>query len=204
MRKASLSIALTAALIAATPAAADKISDAIRDGQQHYEDNRLSKAMKELRYAISQIGRKLAKAYEATFPEAPDGWEARKARGRSTQGMGMFGGTVVNRSYRQEGGRGRIKAELVVDNPMMQAFAQMFANPQLAAAGGYERARLRGVDDDALVKYDENTKRGEAILLMRGRVFIKVSGSNLESDEPLRAVLQGWKFKDLMTIADIK
>ena len=87
---------------------------------------------------------------------------------------------------------------------MMQAFAQMFANPQLAAAGGYERARLRGVDDDALVKYDENTKRGEAILLMRGRVFIKVSGSNLESDEPLRAVLQGWKFKDLMTIADIK
>ena len=204
MRNVSLSILLAGALIAATPAAADKITDAIRDGQRYYEDDRLSKAMKELRYAIGQIGRKVAKAYEATFPQAPDGWTARKARSRSTQGLGMFGGTAVNRSYQQEGGRGRIKAELVIDNPMMQAFAQMFANPQLAAAGGYERARLRGLDDEALIKYDENTKRGEAILLMRGRIFIKVSGRSLESDAPLRAVLESWRFEDLMRIADIK
>ncbi len=87
---------------------------------------------------------------------------------------------------------------------MMQAFAMMFANPQLAAASGFERLRVRGVSGDALLKFNPDRKRGEIILLLAGRIFIKLNGRQIESDEILRDLLQGWNFADLKAAADIK
>lgn len=187
------------------PAFADKVTEAIDAGQKYYEDQRLSKAIRELRYAIAKISRRLSDAYEATMPPAPSGWMIRKARRRGGAGGGFFAaGTIITRNYRQEDGRGRITAQLIVDNPMMQAFAMMFANPQMAAASGFERIRVRGVRTDALMKYNDETKRGEAILLLAGRIFIKLGGQRIESDAILRDLLQGWNYEELKKVAEIR
>jgi len=199
--------ALAAALLIAfsAPAFADKVTDAIASGRKYYEDQRLSKAIRELRYAVSQISRRLSKAYEATMPPAPGGWKMRKARRRGGGASVLFGaGTIITRNYRQEDGKGRVTVQLIVDNPMMQAFAMMFANPQIAAASGFERIRVRGVRDDALLKFNDETKRGEAILLLGGRIFIKIAGRRIEGDEILRDLLQSWNYEELMRVAEIR
>ena len=199
--------ALVAALLitVSAPAFADKVTDAIRSGQKHYEDQRLSKSIRELRYAIVQITRRLSEAYEATMPPAPSGWKTQKARRQGAAGGTFFSaGTILTRHYRQEDGRGRVTAQLIVDNPMMQAFAAMFANPQIAAASGFERVRVRGVRADALLKYDPDTKQGEAILLLAGRIFIKLDGRRIENDGIIRDLLQGWNYEDLKKVADIR
>lgn len=199
--------ALAAALliVCANPAFADKVTDAIRSGQKNYEDKHLSKAVRELRYAISQITRQLATAYEATMPPAPSGWITRKARRQgSAGGIFLAAGTTISRNYRQTDGRGRLSVQLIVDNPMMQAFAAMFANPQIAANAGFERVKLRDVREEALVKFNPDTKRGEAILLLAGRVFIKISGRRIESDGILRDLLEGWNYEELKKVAEIK
>ncbi len=187
------------------PAFADKVTEAIASGRQYYQDQRLSKAIRELRYAIAQISRRLSAAYQATMPPAPVGWKMQKARRRGGAGIGLFAaGTIITRNYRQQDGRGRITVQLAVDNPMMQAFAMMFANPQMAAASGFERIRVRGVRTDALIKYNPETKRGEAILLLAGRVFIKIGGQRIENDAILRDLLQSWNYEDLKKVAEIR
>lgn len=199
--------ALAAALLItfSAPAFADKVTDAIRSGQKHYEDQRLSKSIRELRYAIAQITRRLSEAYEATMPPAPSGWKTQKARRQGAAGGAFFSaGTILTRHYRQEEGRGRVTVQLIVDNPMMQAFAAMFANPQIAAASGFERVRVRNVRADALLKYDPDTKRGEAILLLAGRIFIKLDGRRIENDGIIRDLLQGWNYEELKKVADIR
>ncbi len=199
--------ALAAALLItfSAPAFADKVTDAIASGQKYYDDQRLSKAVRELRYAIAQISRRLSEAYEATMPPAPSGWKTRKARRRGGAGGGFFSaGTIITRHYRQEDGRGRITAQLIVDNPMMQAFAAMFANPQIAAASGFDRVTVRGARADALLKFDPDTKRGEAILLLAGRIFIKLDGRRIESDGVIRDLLQSWNYEELKKVAEIR
>jgi hypothetical protein len=195
---------VAASLIAVSATAqADKISDAIREGQRLYDDGKLSKAVKELQYAISRIGRRVAAAYEETLPPPPDGWRASKAKSSSAQALGMFTGTTVRRTYRQDGGRGRITAELVVDNPMVQAFVAMFTNPQMAATAGYDRARIKDLREEALVKYDADTRRGEMILLIGGRVFIKLTGRRIDSDDVLRGLLEAWDYDKLRAVAGL-
>lgn len=199
--------ALAAALMitVSAPAFADKVTDAIASGRKFYQDQRLSKAMRELRYAIAQISRRLSQSYEATMPPAPSGWRSRKARRRASGASGFFSaGTIITRRYRQQDGRGRVTVQLTVDNPMMQAFAAMFANPQIAAASGFERLRVRGVRSDALLKYNDETKRGEAILLLAGRIFIKISGRRIDNDGIIRDLLETWNYEDLKKVAEIQ
>lgn len=199
--------ALAAALLItfSAPAFADKVTDAIASGRKFYEDQRLSKAMRELRYAIARISRRLSQSYEATMPPAPSGWKMRKARRRASASGAFFSaGTIITRRYRQQDGRGRVTAQLIVDNPMMQAFAAMFANPQIAAASGFERIRVRGVRSDALLKYNDETKRGEAILLLAGRIFIKIDGRRIDNDGIIRDLLETWNYEDLKKVAEIQ
>ncbi|MEN8197508.1 MAG: hypothetical protein ABFS30_13495, partial [Pseudomonadota bacterium] len=121
-------IAVGAVLIATTGTArADEISDNISSAQKLYDEGRLSKAANELSYAVGQIGKKLRQAYLATLPSAPPGWKEQPSRSRSRAGHAVFAqGQIIKKSYRQDGARGRIRAELVVDNPMLQALAGMF------------------------------------------------------------------------------
>ncbi len=204
MRLPLKSLAAALLITVSAPAFADKVTDAIGAGLKYYEEQRLAKAIGELGYAVGQISRRLAEIYEATMPPAPGGWKTQKARRQGVRGGIFSTGVIINKRYRQLDGRGSITAQLIVDNPMMQAFAAMFVNPQVAAASGFERTRVRGVSEEALIKYDPDNKRGEARLMLASRVFIKLNGSGLESEEVLKEMLQGWNYAEIKRIAEIK
>ncbi|MDH3232267.1 MAG: hypothetical protein OEQ29_01980 [Alphaproteobacteria bacterium] len=200
---------LAAAIVVATlavagAARADKVTDAIERASKAYGDGKLSSTSRELQFAIGRISRRLAKVYGEAMPPAPDGWKARRARTRQ-QGIGMMGlGISVQRRYRPDGGgRGRASAQLVVDNPMMQAMGAMFANPAMAQSSGYERLEVKGQAQPGFIKFDEDRKRGDAIILIGGRVFLKVEAMGVENEDVLRALVAGWNIKRIKEIAEI-
>ena len=119
--------------------------------------------------------------------------------------MGPFGaGISAQRSYNQDGGRARASAQIIVDNPMLQAMAAMFANPTMAANSGYERLSIDGLNQPAFIKYDEDRKRGEVVILLAGRVYLKVSASRIESDDVLKDLANGWNIKKIKEVAEIQ
>ncbi len=196
---------LTAGLLL-TPnmAAADKISDAIKTAAEAYKDGKLGKAAQELQYAVTKIGERLSKAYRATFPPTPDGWRARKIRSSSGGGIVRMNGQILNRRYNQKDGRGRMTAQLIVDSPAMQAYATLFANPAYARQAGFDREKIDGVPETAMVKFNEDRKRGEAVLLMAGRILIRISASGIENASAIVKLLKSWKIAEVRKIAGLK
>jgi len=205
MRPPLKALAAVLLITFSAPAFADKVTDAMDSGRKFYDDKRLSKAIRELRFAIVQMSKRLSEAYQATMPPPPDGWKMRKARRRGNAG-GIFAaaGTIITRDYIREGGRGRLTVQLAVDSPMVQIFAAMFANPQVAAAGGFERLSVRGVREEAMIKFNPDTKRGEAMLMLAGRILISVKGRRIENDRVFRDLLEGWNYKALKKVAEIQ
>jgi hypothetical protein len=205
MLKGFMAAAVAVSLLVGGTAQADKVTDAIDRATKAYGDGKLSSTSRELQFAIGRIGRRLAKAYEEAMPPAPDGWKARRAR-RQNQGIGVMGmGISVQRRYRPDGGssRGRASAQLVIDNPMIQAMGAMFANPAMAQSSGYERLEVKGLAQPGFIKFDEDRKRGDAIILVAGRIFMKVEASNIESEDVLRKLVEGWNIKRIKEIAEI-
>jgi hypothetical protein len=202
-RTATIAAVLSGAILLTAPAArADKISDAMDKAASAYKDGKLTSTTKNLQLALGRLAKRLAKAYEPTLPEAPSGWKARKARSKGAA-VGLYGfGISASRRYRQESGQGRADAQLIVDNPMVQAMAGMFANPAMAQQAGYEQESVN--DQTALIKYDEDSKRGEAIILIAGRAFLKVSASNIGDKAVIMALAKGWKIGKIKEIAEIK
>jgi hypothetical protein len=203
MFKGLCGVAVAASLLVAGTAQADKVTDAIDRASKAYSDGKLSSTSRELQFAIGRVGRRLARAYQKAMPPAPDGWKARKAR-RRNRTVGMMGlGITVNQRYRADGGRGRATAQLVIDNPMIQAMGAMFANPAMAQSSGYDRLEVKGLAQPGFIKFDEDRKRGDAIILIAGRVFLKVHASNIEEEDVLRSLAAGWDIKRIKEIAEI-
>jgi len=204
MLKGLMAAAVAVSLVAGGTAQADKVTDAIDRASKAYSDGKLSSTSRELQFAIGRVSRRLAKAYQEAMPPAPDGWKARRAR-RRNQGVGVMGmGISVNRRYRSDGGRGRASAQIIIDNPMIQAMAAMFANPALAQNSGFERLEVKGLAQPGYIKFDEDRKRGEAIILIAGRIFLKVQASRIEDEDVLRDLAAGWNIKRIKEIAEIQ
>lgn len=204
MPKRLLAAAVAATLMAAGAAQADKVTDAIDRASKAYSEGKLSSTSRELQFAIGRVGRRLARAYEKAMPPAPDGWRSRKARRRSRT-VGMMGlGITVNKRYRSEEGRARATAQLVVDNPMIQAMGAMFANPAMAQSSGYERMEVKGLSQHGYIKFDEDRKRGEAIILIAGRVFLKIRARRIEDEDVLHTLVAGWDIERIKEIAEIR
>jgi len=203
MLKGMMAAAVVVSLSLAGAARADKVTDAIGRASKAYGDGKLSSTTRELQFAIGRIGRRLAKAYGEAMPPAPDGWKARRAR-TQRGAIGVMGmGISVRRRYQPDGrGRGRASAQLIIDNPMIQAMGAMFANPAMAQSSGYERLEVTGLAQPGFIKYDEDRKRGDAIILIAGRIFLKVEASNVENMDVLRALAAGWNVKRIKEIAE--
>ncbi len=182
--------------LTATPAFADKATDAMDKAKSLYEKGDIGKTYTELQIATSLVGRKLSALYAKTFPAAPDGWKTRKARSSNRSGVMMSQGFVMNRRYTQEGGRGRVTAQLIIDNPMITAMAGMFSNPAMAARMNYDRIQIEG-GGEAWVKYQEDRKSGEVVLVLAGRVFLKLTGRNIENQDVLTKLISTWDFATL-------
>lgn len=199
--------ALTAALsftAAASPAWADKVTDAIGKAAAAYKAGKMSTATTELQYALTKINERLAKAYTATFPAAPEGWRAQRVRTASGNVMVRVAGQILSRRYSQQGGRGSLNAQLIVDSPTMQAFTTLFANPNYARSAGYDPVKIEGVPETAMLKYDENRKQGDLILLMANRIVIKVTGRRIESGDVLSKLVKSWNIAQVRKTAGIK
>lgn len=115
----------------------------------------------------------------------------------------MFGGgAVISRSYREEGGRGTVDAQLMVDNPMAQGMAAIFANPALLAAQP-DIERVRVGRDNAMLKWEAPRSAGEITLLIGGRVVARLEGRDLPGKEFLVDLLKAWDLARVREIAGI-
>ncbi len=190
-------VALAATLSLPTVASADAVTDRIAKGQSHYEAGRLSAAARELQWAIGRIKRRIATDIAKTFPDAPAGWTVRRARSSNRQGVTMLQGLVVQRRYRQTGGRGTANAQLIADNPMVSMMVMMFTNPAVAQNAGYEQVEVEGLPQGALIKFNESRRSGEVVAMVGGRAFIKIDARNIADDKVLKALIRGWKIAAL-------
>jgi hypothetical protein len=200
-RPAPLAACLLAALAAAplVPARADSVTEQIDQGRAYYEEGDYAGAIAELEFALNEIRAKVARLYSDTLPAAPAGWRTDEADVQAG-GMMFGGGTSVSREYREDGGRGYVQAQLMIDNPMLQGLAALFSNPALLAAqSNVERVRVGR--DSAMLKWDEADESGEITLLLGGgRGMVQLEGRNLPDKQFLVDLLNAW---DLRTVKDI-
>ena len=102
---------------------------------------------------------------------------------------------MIARTYIQTAGEGRIAAQLMVDNPMIQGFAAMLGNPAvIAGQPGMERVRIGR--DNAIMTWNPQARTGELTLLL-GRAMIKLDGSGLDEKDPLVALIRAWDIERL-------
>ena len=180
--------------------AADGVTEQIDQGRAYYEEGDYADAITELEFAINEIRGKLAGLYADTLPEAPEGWSAGEPELQA--GAAMFGGgTVIGREYREEGGgRGRVQAQLMVDNPMVQGMAAMFSNPALLAAQP-DVERVRVGRDSAILEWEADRNAGEITLLLGGgRGLARLEGRGIAGKRLLVDLLEAW---DLRAVKDI-
>ncbi len=191
-------------VVAIVPAAqADEVSETISAAQELYEAGELADAVRELQFAVGQISKQLGQVYMETLPAAPDGWTADEPESAAGAGLAFGGGQMITREYREASGRGRMEAQLIVDSPMMQAMAMMFANPAMASQMGYERVRVPGRREEAMLKWEPNESSGEIVMVIAGRILIRIDGSGLTAPDVLKSIIKSWDIKALKSIAGI-
>ena len=200
----SLAAVAVACLFASAPTArADEVSETIEAAQEFYKAGELADAVRELQYAVGQISNQLGQAYLKTLPEAPYDWTADEAESVAGGGLGFGGGQMISRNYKESGGKGRMEAQLIVDSPMMQAMAMMVTNPAMASQMGYTRVRLPGQREEAMLKWEPNQGSGEIVIIIAGRILIRIEGTKLEGPDVLKSTIKSWDIKTLKSIAGI-
>jgi hypothetical protein len=190
-----------ALLLAPAAARADSVVEQIQEGLAYYEEGDLAAAIEELEYAIGEIRGRLGGLFAGTLPEPPAGWVADAAESQGGAAF-MGGGTIINRSYREEGGRGRIEAQLVVDNPMMQGFAALMSNPAMMAAQPNTQ-RVRVQRENAILRFEPDRGSGEITLILGGRAMAKLEGQGLASGDLLVELMEGWDLRQLKDLAGL-
>jgi hypothetical protein len=191
-------VAASTALSALPSAArADRVTDRIDKARNLYEKGRYSAAARELQWAIGRIKRRIADGVAKTFPAPPEGWTVRRSKSRSRQGLAMLQGLIIQRRYRQTGGAGRADAQIIVDNPMAGMMTMLFANPAYAQNAGYEQLDVDSLPQGALIKFDEERKRGDVVAMVGGRAFLKITIHNADSDKVLRTLIRTWNIAAL-------
>ncbi|MDR9439403.1 MAG: hypothetical protein RI841_07910 [Halomonas sp.] len=188
--------ALVASLgtLTAAKVQADEVIEQIELGLELYQEEEYGAAITELEFAINDLRKLMSGRIAETFPEAPEGWSAGEvASGGSSGAAAMFGGgsSMLEREYRQEAGNGTLQAQLMIDNPMIQAMSAMFNNPALIAAQP-NMERIRIGRDSALLKWEPERGNAEVSFLMDGRILVQINGQGLESQEPAVELLKAW------------
>lgn len=174
--------------------AQDEVVEQIELGLELYQEQEYGAAITELEYALNDIRQLMSGRIGETFPDPPTGWNAGEVESSGGGAAALFGGgggSSLEREYRQEDGNGRMEAQLMIDNPMIQAMSVMFNNPAMVAAQpNMERVRIGR--DSALVKWEPERGSAEVSFLMDGRILMQINGQGLESQEPAVELLRAW------------
>jgi hypothetical protein len=190
MRRLEIVPALALAGLAIAPAGADEITDQLDQARAFYEEGDIGGAIAELEFTIEALRGQIAAQLRETFPEPPPGWSVEAGDG-SGGANPFLGGNVVSRTYRQDGGSGRIEAQLMTGGGFMQGLAAMMLNPQMLAAQPNAR-RIRIGRESGVVTYDPAQKSGQLVVDLGGRGSLMLDGSGLDEPEPLEALVKGW------------
>ncbi len=163
-------------LAVALPAAADEISSQLEKGLKLYEQGKIGQAVIEIEFALSQLKQKKAEALGKIFPEPPSGWTAQKPKS-SSAGAGLLGGGISASRRYQDGGKGRVKIEVITDSPLIQSLAIMLSNPMFLQSGKAGRlVRLQG--HKAVLK--EQEERAELQALLEGKVLLRITARRVK------------------------
>lgn len=181
-------------LMLASPAHSQSVPEQIELGLELYLDGEYGAAITELEFAINDIRSAMSDGIAGTFPAAPPGWTGMEvsSSGESAVVIGMLGGgTVLEKQYVEDGGEGSIEATLMLDSPMAQGLGAMFSNPALIGAQP-NAERVRVGRETATLTWEAAQGRAEAMMMLDGRILVRVEGSNLSSADPVRDLLQSW------------
>lgn len=179
-------------------ALADQVIDQIEVGKQNYVEGDYAAAITELEFAVNELRNKLSALFMATMPDPPAFWAAEQAA--LNGGAALFGGgLMISREYYEQKGEGKVKAELVVDSPMVQAFSAVLSNP-IMIANEPQIERIRLGEMSALLNWNPEESSGDISLSIGGRVLAKVEGDDLSDKEVLIDLMKTW---DLDAVKDV-
>lgn len=171
---------------------ADDVVDTLKEAIKSYESGAYSDAVDDLNYAMQIIQQKKGQGLEAYLPQPLPGWDAKKARSQ-TAGSAMFGGGISSsREYTK--GASRVRIEIITDSPLMESMMAIFSNPMFAAADGGKLQRINR--EKAIVKYDEETQKGEINIVVAKRFLVKIEGTKVSADD-LEAYAKAIDFRKL-------
>jgi len=185
-------------LIGGAPALADDVIDQIEVGRQNYVEGDYAAAITELEFALNSVRNKLSALFMATMPEPPALWTAEQAKLNSSAAL-IGGGMMISRKYSEQKGHGKVKVELVVDSPMVQAFSAVLSNP-IMIANEPQIERIRLGEMSALMDWNPEDSSGEISLSIGGRVLAKVEGNGLSDKDVLVELMKSW---DLDAVKDV-
>lgn len=172
----------------------DNIVEQIELGLELYLDEEYGAAISELEFAINDIRRLVSERISTTFPDAPDGWSGDEVTSAGGAGAAaMLGGSILQRTYRQNAGNGQLEATMMVDSPMAQGLAVMFNNPAMIAAQP-NTERVRVGRESAIVKWESARSQAEVTVLLDSRILLQVKGQRLDSAEIAVELMRSWDF----------
>ena len=186
--------ALAASALMTLPAHGQSVPEQIELGLELYLEGEYGAAITELEFAITDIRSAMSGGIASTFPPAPSGWSGMEvsSSGESAAMIGMLGGgTILERQYVEDGGQGRIEASLMIDSPMAQGLGAVLGNPALVGAQP-NTERVRVGRETATLTWQAERGQAEAMMMLDGRILVRVEGSNLSSPDPVRELLQSW------------
>ena len=166
------------------PACADEILDSINEAIEAYKEKEYAEAAESLDYAKQLIQQMRSENIMKFLPEALPGWESKTAE---TQSMGMLGGmSGVQKEYFKPGtgnqDRKRITINIMAESPMLQGMMVMF-NPAYAGAQGGKLQKIKR--NKAIVKYDPDSRSGEANVLVKKSYIVSIKGNSVDQKDLL-------------------
>ena len=152
----------------------DPVTDLIRSAMAKYQKADLNGTSEDLEAARKLVDSRRGDKAAALLPNVT-GWNSLKAE---KQDAGILGGSSAwRRTY--ENKEKTVKAELILDSPLLQQLSPLLTNPAIAEGAGFEIRRVEG--RDALVK-----KVGEGAELnvwVGSGILFKLTGSKMKDNE---------------------
>lgn len=187
--------ALAAGLLLSTSAFADEITDQIDQAKTYYGEGDVTGAIAELEFALQALRGKIGQELLATFPEPVAGWTVSDGGEPQPGSIPMLGsGTMLSRTYRAEGGKGSIEAQLMSGGGFLLGIAGMFLNPQVMAAQPNAK-RVRIGRENAVVTYNPADRSSQLVIDLSGKATIMLQGHDLDGSEPMVELANRWDLK---------
>lgn len=182
MRLAALAFGL-AALLAPPALAADTVPAHLDAARAAHAKGDLARAAVELEAAMAELHVRLGKLLGDFLPPSPAGWQAEPVEIQSLSGSG--GGLSVSRAYLRNDAS--LNAALIVDSPAVAAAAAQF---QAAPQPNARKVKVGG--EDAMLRWDLESRTGEVLMVPGARVLLQIEGDNLPAGEVLNDLAKGW------------